>query len=137
LNRAQLNHLFTQFHQAPACYRKLLACVFDDKRWTQTLLGIKVLSKGNSKASQKMDEVVNAPGFQDRLEAAVNHPESKEALIVLPLPGRIKVMVHMNFGMACLPQRKFPNLLDDLLPLSLAASTARGIPQRSGCQKLQ
>jgi hypothetical protein len=40
------------------------------------MLGVKVLSKGNSKAYQNMDEVVNAPGFQDRLEAAVKNPES-------------------------------------------------------------
>jgi hypothetical protein len=79
LNREQLNHLFTQFHQAPARDRKLLAYVFDNKRRTQTMLGVKVLSKGNSKAYRKMDEVVNATGFQDRLEAAVNDPESKDA----------------------------------------------------------
>jgi hypothetical protein len=60
-NREQLNHLFTQFHQAPAGDRKLLACVFDDKRRTQTSLGVNVLSKGNSKACGKMDEAVNAP----------------------------------------------------------------------------
>ena len=79
LNRDQLNHLFTQFNQVPARDRKLLAYVFDNKRRTQTLLGVKVLSKGNSKAFQKMDEVVNASGFQDRLEAAIQDPESKSA----------------------------------------------------------
>ena len=79
LNGEQLNHLFTQFNQAPARDRKLLACVFDNKRRTQTLLGVKVLSDGNSKAYKKMDEVVNAAGFQEKLEAAVNHPESEEA----------------------------------------------------------
>ena len=79
LNGEQLNHLFTQFNQAPARDRKLLACVFDNKRRTQTLLGVKVLSKGNSKAYKEMDEVVNAAGFQEKLEAAVNHPESEEA----------------------------------------------------------
>ena len=31
LNRDQLNHLFTQFNQAPARDRKLLAYVFDNK----------------------------------------------------------------------------------------------------------
>jgi hypothetical protein len=71
LNRDQLNHLFTQFNQVPAGDRKLLAYVFDNKRRTHTLLGVKVLSKGNIKAFQKMDEVVNAPGFQDKLEAAI------------------------------------------------------------------
>jgi hypothetical protein len=45
LNREQLNHLFTQFHQAPARDRKLLAYVFDNKRRAQTMLGVKVLSK--------------------------------------------------------------------------------------------
>ena len=50
LNKEQLNHLFTQFHQAPARDRKLLAYIFDNKRRTQTMLGVKVLSKGNSKA---------------------------------------------------------------------------------------
>jgi hypothetical protein len=79
LNRDQLNHLFTQFNQAPACGCKLLAYIFDNKKWTQTLLGVKVLSKGNSKAFQKMDEVVNAAGFQDKLEAAIQDPESKSA----------------------------------------------------------
>ena len=79
LNRDQMNHLFTQFNQGPARDRKLLAYVFNNKRRTQTLLGVKVLSKGNSKAYRKMDEVVNAAGFQDRLEAAVNNPERKSA----------------------------------------------------------
>jgi hypothetical protein len=83
LNREQLNHLFTHFYQAPACDRKLLACVFVNKRWTQTLLGVKVLSKGNSKACRKMDEVVNAPEFQDRLEKSVDNPESKDACELL------------------------------------------------------
>jgi hypothetical protein len=79
LNREQLNHLFTQFHQAPARDRKLLAYIFDNKRRTQTMFGVKVLSKGNSTAYRKMDEVVNALGFQDKLEAAINDPESKDA----------------------------------------------------------
>ena len=79
LNRDQLSHLFTQFNQVPARDRKILAYVFDNKRRTQTLLGVKVLSKGNSKAFQKMDEVVNASGFQDKLEAAMQDPESKSA----------------------------------------------------------
>jgi hypothetical protein len=79
LNREQLNHLFTQFHQAPARDRKLLAYVFDNKRRTQTMLGVKVLSKGNSKAYQKMDQIVNAPDFQNKLEAAVKNPESESA----------------------------------------------------------
>jgi hypothetical protein len=79
LNRDQLNHLFTQFNQVPARDRKLLPYVFDNKRRTQTLLGVKALSKGNSKAFQKMDEVVNAPEFQDKLEAAIEDPESKSA----------------------------------------------------------
>jgi hypothetical protein len=79
LNREQLNHLFTQYHQTPARDRKLLAYVFDNKRRSQTLLGVKVLSKGNSKAYRQMDEVVNDPQFQNRLEAAVEDPESKDA----------------------------------------------------------
>jgi hypothetical protein len=83
LNREQLNHLFTQFHQAPARDRKLLAYVFDNKRRTETLLGVKVLSRGNSKAYQKIDEVVNASDFQDRLEKAVDNPESKDACELL------------------------------------------------------
>jgi hypothetical protein len=79
LNREQLTHLFTQFHQAPARDRKLVAYVFDNKRRTETMLGVKVLSKGNSKAYQKMDEIVNDPEFQGKLEAAIKKPESKEA----------------------------------------------------------
>jgi hypothetical protein len=79
LNREQLNHLFTQFDQAPARDRKLLACVFDDKRRTETMRGVKVLSKGNSKACQKMDGIVNATGIQDKPEAAVKNPESESA----------------------------------------------------------
>jgi hypothetical protein len=109
LNREQLNHLFTQFDQAPARDRKLLAYVFDNKRRTETMRGVKVLSKGNSKAYQKMDEIVNATGFQDKLEAAVKNPESESArqslrlfIIVLPSQGRIKVTVLTNFVMLCL-----------------------------------
>jgi hypothetical protein len=85
LNREQLNHLFTQFHQAPARDRKLIAYIFDNKRRTQTMLGVKVLSKGNSKAYRKMDEVVNAAGFQDRLEEAVKDPDSKDARDLLKI----------------------------------------------------
>jgi hypothetical protein len=43
------------------------------------MFGVKVLSKGNSRAFQKMDEVVNDPLFQDKLEEAVKAPESKNA----------------------------------------------------------
>ena len=85
LNREQLNHLFTQFNQAPARDRKLLAYVFDNKRRTQTLLGVKVLSKGNSKAYRKMDKVVNDPGFQGKLEAAIDNPESQSARDLLKI----------------------------------------------------
>jgi hypothetical protein len=79
LNREQLNHLFTQFHQAPARDRKLLAYVFDNQRRSQTMNGVKVLSRGNSKAYADMDALVNTPGFQDKLEAAISNPDSKEA----------------------------------------------------------
>jgi hypothetical protein len=83
LEQRAIESFFTQFHQAPARDRKLLACVFDDKRRTQTVLGVKVLSKGNSKPCRKMDAVVNALGFQDRLKAAVNKPDSKDAFQLL------------------------------------------------------
>ena len=79
LNRDQMSHLFTQFNQGPARDRKLLAYVFDSKRRTQTMLGVKVLCKGNSKAYQKMDELVNRTGFQEKLDAAVKAPESPDA----------------------------------------------------------
>ena len=83
LTNEQTTHLFTQFHQAPARDRKLLAFVFDCKRRTETLRGMKVLAKGNSKAFQTMDEVVNTAGFQGRLEAMVKHPDHKESKALL------------------------------------------------------
>jgi hypothetical protein len=96
LNRDQLNHLFTQFNQVPARDRKLLAYVFDNKSRTQTLLGVKVLSKGNSKAFQKMDEVVNAPGFQDKLKAVIQDPESKSARELLNTPHNCLTIAGKN-----------------------------------------
>ncbi len=96
LNREQLNHLFTQFHQAPARDRKLLAYIFDNKRRTQTMFGVKVLSKGNSTAYRKMDEVVNAPGFQDKLKAVIQDPESKSARELLNTPHNCLTIAGKN-----------------------------------------
>ena len=96
LNKTQMHHLLTQFHQTPSKDRRLLLYVFDNKRRAETNFGVKALAKGSSKCFQELAKVVNSPGFADKLEYAKENPDSKEATDLLKLVHRCLTIAGKN-----------------------------------------